>query len=149
MGLTANDIAALGPDARRQIALAILKDEQQKRTLKLKTNKYNAEKTAYNGETFDSTKEADRYAELLLLQRAGKIFDLQRQVQYELIPPQERPDGKREFPVHYVADFVYKDDNGRIVAEDVKGYKGGAAYKLFVVKRKLMLLMHHIAVEEV
>jgi hypothetical protein len=147
MGLTANDIAALGPDARRQIALAILKDEAQKKAVK--KNKYNAEKTAYNGEAFDSTKEADRFAELLLLQRAGKIFNLQRQVPYELIPPQERPDGKREFPVRYIADFVYKDGNGRMVAEDVKGYKGGAAYKLFVVKRKLMLLMHHIAVEEV
>lgn len=154
MGLTANDIAALGPDARRQIALAILKDEQQKRALREqaqeeKKNKYNAEKTAYNGELFDSTKEADRYAELLLMQRAGKIFDLQRQVKFELIPPQERPDGKREFPVRYIADFVYKDSTGRKVAEDVKGYKNGAAYKMFVVKRKLMLLVHHIAVEEI
>ena len=152
MGLTANDIAALGPDARRQIALAILKDEQQKRALREqeeKKNKYNAEKTAYDGELFDSAKEADRYAELLLLQRAGKIFDLQRQVKFELRPPQERPDGKREFPVRYIADFVYKDKTGRKVAEDVKGYKNGAAYKMFVVKRKLMLLVHHIAVKEI
>ena len=67
MGLTANDIAALGPDARRQIALAIFKDEQQKRALQKqeKKNKYNAEKSTYNGELFDSTKEAsvpERYS---------------------------------------------------------------------------------------
>lgn len=148
MGLTANDIAALGPDARRQIALAIIKDEKQKRTLREKKNKYKAKKTAYNGETFDSSKEADRFGELLLMQSAGKIFDLQRQVKFELIPPQERPDGKREFPVHYIADFTFTDSKGYHV-EDVKGYRKGAAYREFVIKRKLMLQRYGIAVEEI
>lgn len=148
MGLTANDIAALGMDARRQIALAFIKHEAQKKTLREKKNKYKAKKTAYSGETFDSSKEADRFAELLLMQAAGKIFDLQRQVKFELIPPQERPDGKREFPVHYIADFTYTDAKGYHV-EDVKGYRKGVAYQLFVIKRKLMLQRYGIAVEEV
>ena len=53
-----------------------------------KWNKYKAKKVEINGEVFDSKKEANRYQELLLLQRAGKIRDLQRQVKFELIPAQ-------------------------------------------------------------
>ena len=32
---------------------------------------------------------------------------------------------------------------------DVKGYKGGGAYAVFKIKRKLMLYIHNIIVEEV
>ena len=113
-------------------------------------NKYHSIKT--NG--FDSRKEARRYEELLLLQRAGQISDLKTQVPYELIPAQyetyERygkngnrlKDGMRllERACVYVADFVYIDDKGNTVVEDVKGYKDGAAYSIFTIKRKLMLL---------
>lgn len=45
-----------------------------------KPRKYHNEKVAVSGITFDSKKEADRYCELLLLQRAGRISELQRQV---------------------------------------------------------------------
>ena len=82
---------------------------------------YNVKTRALDGTVFDSHKEARRWDELLLLQRAGKISDLQRQVRYELIPAQyetiERygKDGRRlkdgvrllERKVDYVADFVY------------------------------------------
>ena len=49
----------------------------------------------------------------------------------------------------YRADFAYTDKQGQKIVEDVKGYKGGGAYAVFVIKRKLMLYVHHIRVIEV
>ena len=53
-------------------------------------NKYNNRKVKVGGEVFDSRKEYDRWRELCLLQKAGKITDLERQVKFELIPAQRR-----------------------------------------------------------
>ena len=90
--------------------------------------KYYSRKVTRNGVTFDSVKEYRRYCELLLLVKAGAITDLQRQVEFELIPAQREPDtvgvrggvkkGKTiEQKCSYVADFVYKENN-EIVVED-------------------------------
>ena len=68
---------------------------------------------------------------------------------YELIPKQRLSNGKVERPVVYIADFVYKDENGQTVVEDVKGFKGSQAYATFVIKRKLMKYVHNIEVQEV
>ena len=117
--------------------------------------KYYSKKVTRNGETFDSIKEARRYSELLLLEKAGKISNLQRQVEFELIPVQREPDkvgvrggkikGKTiEHAAKYVADFVYVED-GETVVEDVKGYRT-PEYKL---KRKLMLWAKGIRIKEV
>ena len=126
-------------------------------------NKYHNRKTRVsNGQIADSRKEARRYEELLLLQRVGKISNLRSQVPYELIPAQyetyERygkkgqrlTDGKKliERAVVYVADFVYTED-GKTVVEDVKGYRDGAAYSIFTIKRKLMLYIHGIRIREI
>ena len=56
-------------------------------------SKYFNKKVNINGEQFDSKKEAKRYQELLLLQKAGKITCLMRQVKFVLIPSQ-KIDGK-------------------------------------------------------
>ena len=125
-----------------------------------KTNKYNAKKVSVDGIEFDSKKEARRYQELLLLQKAGEIYMLERQKVYELLPAQREPDtvGKRggvikgkllERAVEYVADFVYTDKNGKTVVEDVKGFRDGGAYAVFVLKRKLMLYRYGIKIIEV
>ena len=125
-----------------------------------KTNKYTAKKVSVDGIEFDSKKEARRYQELLLLQKAGEIYMLERQKVYELIPAQREPDtvGKRggvikgkllERAVEYVADFVYTDKNGKTVVEDVKGFREGGAYAVFVLKRKLMLYRYGIKIIEV
>jgi hypothetical protein len=53
-----------------------------------------------------------------------------------------------EREISYVADFVYYE-NGQLVVEDVKGYKKGPAYAVFVMKRKLMLKVYGIRVKEV
>ena len=106
--------------------------------------KYHAKKMNLDGITFDSKKEANRYAELKLLERSGAIHNLQRQVRYELIPAQKK-DGKTvERACHYIADFVYEED-GKTVVEDVKGFRT----KEYVLKRKLMLQVHGIEVREV
>lgn len=122
-------------------------------------SKYHARKVTRGGRTFDSAKEARRFSELSLLQRAGEISDLRCQVKYILIPAQREPDtvGKRggtikgkllERECAYIADFVYKQ-NGVEIVEDVKGYRDSTAYALFTIKRKLMLWVHGIKIKEV
>lgn len=125
--------------------------------------KYNNKKIIVDGIKFDSKKEALRYKELKMLERAGIIQDLQRQVKYVLIPAQYEPTsevytkGKEkgkpkkgkliERECAYYADFVYTE-NGKTVVEDVKGYRDGQAYNLFTIKRKLMLYVHNIKIKE-
>ena len=119
------------------------------------STKYNSRKIERDGFTFDSLKEYRRFCELRLLEKAGQITDLQRQVKFELIPAQYEPDtiGKRggvkrgkliERECCYVADFVYTQDEKRIV-EDTKGFKT----KDYIIKRKLMLWVHGIRIKEV
>ena len=121
-------------------------------------NKYgNRKVTTIGGEVFDSQREAMRYQELRLLERAGAIKNLKRQVPFELIPAQREPGtvGKRgkvvqgkviEKAVSYIADFVYTDSTtGETVVEDTKGFRT----KDYVIKRKLMLYMHHIRINEI
>jgi hypothetical protein len=130
-------------------------------------NKFGAKKVTdpFTGEIFDSKAEHHRWCELRILERAGRVSDLQRQVTFELIPTQReegsefykagpqkglpKPGAVIEKPVKYVADFVYVDDKGIKVVEDVKGLKRGAAYDLFAIKRKLMLWIHGIIVVEI
>ena len=122
-------------------------------------SKYHSKKVVIDGIDFDSKKEANRFRELSLMQKSGAITDLERQVKFKLIPAQYRPvfdkktrkwkDRCVERECSYVADFTYLDKEGKLHVEDVKGYKGGGAYALFSMKRKLMLHMHGIVVEEV
>lgn len=126
-----------------------------------KKNKYNAKKVEYDGLLFDSQKEVLRYKELRFLYSEGIISNLQRQVKYVLIPTQREPavlgprggvkPGKLiENECSYLADFVYTvNETGETVVEDVKGYKKGEAYKVFTIKRKLMLFVYGIQVKEV
>ena len=111
-------------------------------------SKYYAKKVTHNGVTYDSKKECQRHTELLLLERAGVIRDLRRQVKFELIPSQKVAGKVVERACGYVADFVYTKD-GKTHVEDVKGYRGGGAYTVFTIKRKLMLYIHNIIVEEI
>nr|DAI03029.1 MAG TPA: Endonuclease [Caudoviricetes sp.] len=118
-------------------------------------SKYHSKKTTRGGVTFDSRMEARRYDELLLLQQAGKIKNLRRQVKFVLIPTQREPkiigprggvkNGKLlERECSYVADFVYSE-NGKMVVEDAKGVRT----KDYIIKRKLMLRVYGIRIREV
>ena len=89
---------------------------------------------------YASKRESRRAADLALLQRIGEITDLEEQVKYELIPKQ---DGERA--VTYTADFRYRDKDGKLHVEDSKGMKT----QQYVIRRKLMLWVHGVKVEEV
>jgi hypothetical protein len=109
-------------------------------------SKYGNRKTTMNGVEFDSHKEAQRYAQLRLLERAGEISNLRRQVKYALIPAQRDAKGELlERECSYVADFVYFDlALGREVVEDAKGYRTDT----FKLKKKMMLWFHGIQITE-
>lgn len=120
-------------------------------------SKYKNHKVEVDGIIFDSKKEARRYQELKLAEKAGAIGDLKRQVRFELIPAQREPDQRGpkggtikgkiiERKVEYVADFVYTDlQDGKTVVEDTKGLRTPE----YIVKRKLMLYVHGIRIREV
>ena len=108
--------------------------------------KYRNIKTTVDGITFDSAKEAHRWAELKLLERAGKIYNLQRQVPFVLIPKQVRDGKVIERPVVYKADFVYTE-NGEDIVEDTKSE--ATKTKEYIIKRKLLLWQFGIRIKEV
>ncbi len=110
-----------------------------------KPSKLKNQKTKIDGLSFDSKKEANRYCELKLLEKIGRIKNLRLQVPFELIPKQLDKGGKvLEKAVIYKADFVYERD-GKTVVEDVKGFKT----KDYIIKRKLMLFRYGIRVMEI
>lgn len=108
-------------------------------------SKYHSRKVIKDGMKFDSVKEYRRWCELSLLERAGQIHTLKRQVKFELIPTQ-RINGKVvERACNYVADFTYFLPDGTYVVEDTKGVKT----KEYIIKRKMMLCIHRIRIHEV
>ena len=169
------DINRLGPAAREQIRRQL--EEQRKKNAEKgadlstplrsaqddrtrKGNKLNAVRT----DGYASKHEAERAAELRWMEKAGKISNLREQVKFVLTPAvwEEIPQfGKKGQPIKpkrrcvqresfYVADFVYTDNaTGHVVVEDAKGYKGGATYRIFVNKKKLMREKFGIEVLEV
>ena len=111
-----------------------------------KKTKYKNDKTVVNGIKFDSVKEAKRYSELKILEKMGEISALQMQVKYVLIPSQKDEKGKCiERECSYLADFVYKNKEGKMVVEDTKGIRTTT----YIIKRKLMLYVHHIKIIEI
>lgn len=97
----------------------------------LKRRKYGNKKVVYNGITFDSTRERDRYIRLLAAQEVGVISELELQPEFELIPKVTETVVKHlktkdklierfvQSAITYRADFRYIK-NGKCVVEDVK-----------------------------
>ena len=110
--------------------------------------KYKSVKTEVNGINFASKKEANRYMELLTLEKHGDIYGLEFQVPFEL-QPKFKINGKTVRAIKYVADFVYFDRKKKIHVEDVKGYRNGTAYQVFKIKKKLFEYKYKIEVEEI
>ena len=101
---------------------------------------YNKITVTGDGIRHDSQKEANRWEELKLLQRAGKIKNLQRQVKFELTP--KLADFRASY---YIADFVYEDlASGKTVVEDCKGMRTDV-YKL---KKKMLFWRYGIRILE-
>lgn len=106
-------------------------------------NKYHNTIVWVNGMRFDSKKEYERWRELQILERAGKISNLQRQVRYILVDTQKKKGEKTRPRSCYVADFVYRK-NGELVVEDTKGHKT----ELYKLKAKLMYEKYGIWIKE-
>lgn len=123
-------------------------------------NKYGNHKVVVDGSVYDSKKEARRWLELKCWEAHGVIKDLERQKKFILIPAQFEPDtigprgGRKrgkllEHEVAYYADFCYTDaKTGEYIVEDAKSpiTRENAKY---IIKRKLMLYIHHIRIREV
>jgi len=110
----------------------------------LKKAKYKNKKTEADGIIFDSKKERNRYLELKILLKAGKIGYLETQKVFLLIPKNEK-----ERSVTYKADFYYIDaETGKPVVEDVKS-EATRKLSTYIIKRKLMFEVHGIEIKEV
>ena len=94
-------------------------------------NKYKNKKTQVDMYVFDSAREAKRYKELKLLERAGEISNLELQPHF-LLQDSFKKNGKKKKKIEYVADFKYIE-KGKIIVEDVKGIQTD----VFKIKHKL------------
>lgn len=99
-----------------------------------KKSKYHSNKVCIDGIKFDSRKEANKYCELKLLQKAGEVIELHLQPEFILQDGYIR-NGKKIRPIVYRADFQVKYKDGREVVIDTKGYRT----KEYLIKKKLLL----------
>lgn len=139
----------LSPSARRQ-AMAVLKKTPGRTSeaaiANLATspnrrrNKFGAVKTTVDGLVFDSKKEARRYAELRIAERAGEITRLETQRVFNLSV-------NGQHVCDYVADFVYVAGLAVTVVEDVKS-EATRKNRAYRIKVKLMKAIHGITVRE-
>lgn len=91
-----------------------------------KRQKYGAKRKEVDGIMFASSREAARYIELKALQAAGVITDLALQPRFTLQYACSRMVNNKYTTlrkIEYVADFMYRDEDGNVRIEDVKGVR--------------------------
>jgi hypothetical protein len=107
----------------------------------VKASKYHNRKTLYQGIQFDSRKEADRYQELLLLERAGEIRSIELQPRYDLTVNGHKCG-------FYRGDFRYEVvETGTVILEDVKSPVTRTA--VYMLKKKLVKALYGVEIREV
>ena len=105
-------------------------------------SKYGNKRTVVDGITFDSNAEARRWIDLRLMEKAGEISGLERQVKIELVKGVRLHGSKRARPpMRLIVDFAYTQ-KGKQVWEDTKGMET----PLSRAKRHMALALHHIDV---
>lgn len=104
-------------------------------------SKYRNKKVILDGIKFDSIKEAKRYNQLKLLQRANVISDLKMQVPFILIDK-----SKYGRDIKYIADFTYLE-SGKLIVEDVKSPVSKTP--LYKLKKRLIAERYGIEIKEV
>lgn len=114
---------------------------------KVRAHKYGAKATTVDNIRFASQKEARRYQELKLLEKAGAIDSLRLQPAFRLCTWHG---DHSEAPCvgSYVADFAYRQrvpTGWRSVVEDVKGFKT----PLYRWKKKHVEAQYGITIQEV
>lgn len=100
--------------------------------------KYGNRRTVVDGISFMSAKEARRYSELKLLERAGEISGLKLQPRFSLKVLDR-------LVTTYVADFQYLERDGSVVVEDAKGFRTD----VYKIKAKLFEALIGFPVREV
>lgn len=97
--------------------------------------------------TFDSKAEMERWAELQLLQRAGQIRHLRRQIEFALVV--KGHDGLDKLVGRYTADFVYTlTHNESVVVEEVKS-SATKREKDYRLRKKLFEALYPWSITEV
>ncbi len=111
-----------------------------------KKNKFNANKTEYNGRVFDSKKEADYAKRLEWLRHAKdkgeRVVEIHYQVPYPVYI-------KNTHVFTYICDFKVKYADKREEVIDVKGYRKGTVYAMFRLKKKCVEAYYKITITEV
>lgn len=107
-------------------------------------NKFKNKKTKVDGITFDSQKEANRYLELKLLLKTGKIRELKLQPTY-ILQDSFKIENKTIRAIKYIADFEYKTKDGKLITEDVKGIKTD----VYRIKKKLFEKKYRREIKEI
>jgi hypothetical protein len=120
------------------MAIRLNKSQAAKLGLVPKRSKYRAAPTIVDGIRFASKKEARRYSELKMLEKAGIIKSLRLQPRFDLTTPGGNKVGE------YVGDFAYRQD-GEAVIEDVKGFRT----PLYRWKKKHFEVQYGIQIQEV
>jgi hypothetical protein len=100
--------------------------------------KYRNSPTLVENIRFDSAKEASRWSELRLLEKAGKIENLTRQVKFSL-------DVEGVHICNYLCDFAY-DEDGEVVVEDVKS--PATKTRVYLIKKRIMRGLYRIEIRE-
>ena len=116
------------------------------KSIDYKQSKYKNKKVVYDGIKFDSIKEQRVYTMYKLMEQAGEIKELQRQVEYLLIEPFIL-NRKKYRKTSYIADFVYKDKEDKLHVIDVKSE--ATKTQVYLLKKKLMAWKYGIEIEEI
>lgn len=93
-----------------------------------------------DGQKFKSELEANFYNRMWVLQRAGEVQTIEREVRYELVV-------NGVFVAAYLLDFRITYTGGRIRFIDCKSQP--TKTPLYMMKKKLMLALYGIEIEEV
>ena len=119
-------------------------DVRNVRAKHLKPSKYRNVKVTVDGHVFDSKREAARYHELKLMQKAGQIFHLLLQPVFDIVVPGGTQEAEPVVVAKYVADFSYILPDRSSVVEDAKGMRT-PVYRL---KKKLVEATYGIKILE-
>lgn len=141
------------PPHYQQQAMKQLAEQMQKKQAAAEAparSKYGNVKTERDSLHFDSKKEARRFDDLLLMERAGEIKDLRLQVEFTLQAAYTTTTGERVRAIRYLADFAYyrkAGDGWEYVVEDVKSKP--TRTRTYLMKKKLMADRLGLAITEV
>ena len=111
-----------------------------------KQNKYKNKKVEYDGIKFDSQKEKSYYIKYKLMEKSGEIYDLRRQVPFELLQTFRLGD-KTYRKTKYIADFTFYYKSGKFHVIDVKSK--ATRTQVYQLKKKLMAWKYGLEIEEV